>query len=364
MKHRGNFLVAMAFILPALLIYLFYFIIPIPASIYYSLFQWNGITKTNYKLTPKDAAALTSEQDLPASLVESLKPVLNKKFDSKKEFISAVQTHVSADQMGQYGEKILAYAYNPGMKYLKFGNWEKLFKDPVLRLALRNNIILVIASIILQLPVGLLLGVFISSSMKGTRLFKLVYFIPMMIASVAIGITWNYVYEPNFGMLNGILRAVGLGKYAVGWLGDPRFALAAVIISTCWQFIPFYMVLFAAALTGIPKELYEAACIDGATGVQAFFKITLPLLKNTIRMVCVLSLTGSLRFFDLLYVMTGGGPNHASELLATYMYNKAFTSFEMGYGSTIAVFMFLLSFILAISVLSLRKKGDDETAMA
>ena len=358
MKHRGNFLTALAFILPALLIYLFYFIIPIPASMYYSLFQWNGITKTNYRLSAKDVKTLIAEQNFPESLVERLTPVLNKKFETKKAFVQAVEAQIGAEQMARHREKIIAQAYSPGMKYLKFGNWKKLYQDPVLRLALRNNIILVVASIILQLPLGLLLGVFISSNMKGTRLFKLVYFVPMMIASVAIGITWNFVYEPNFGMLNGVLRSVGLGKYAVGWLGDPRFSLAAVIISTCWQFIPFYMVLFAAALTGIPKELYEAACIDGATGVQAFFRITLPLLKNTIRIMCVLSLTGSLRFFDLLYVMTGGGPNHASELLATYMYNKAFTAFEMGYGSTIAVFMFLLSFVLAVFVLSLKKQDD------
>jgi raffinose/stachyose/melibiose transport system permease protein len=144
----------------------------------------------------------------------------------------------------------------------------------------------------------------------------------------------------------------------MGWLGEPRLALWAVIGAICWQYIPYYMVLFAAALSGIPQELYEAAYIDGASKTQGFFLIALPLLKNTIRIACVLSLTGSLKYFDLLFVMTEGGPDHASELLATYMFKQAFTSFRMGYGSTIAVFMFLISFILAIIVLRRGKKAE------
>ena len=289
MKKKHDFFVALSFILPALLIYLFYFILPIPASAYYSFFQWNGIS--------------------------------------------------------------------PDMKFLGFGNWITLFHDPIFWRSLLNNATLVVASIIIQLPIGLLLGVLVSSALKGVRFFKLTYFLPMMLSSVAIGLTWNFIYEPNFGLLNSILNKIGLSSLAVGWLGEPQYALWAVIIAVCWQFIPFYMVLFAAALTGIPRELYEAAYIDGASKREAFFLITLPLLKNTIRIACVLSLTGSLKYFDLLFVMTGGGPDHASELLATYMFKQAFTSFKMGYGSTIAVFMFLISFAMAATIL--RTKKDE-----
>jgi raffinose/stachyose/melibiose transport system permease protein len=249
-----------------------------------------------------------------------------------------------------------------GKKFLGFGNWKTLFYDSIFWKAMMNNIFLVVMSIALQIPAGIVLGVFVSSSLRGTRMFKLVYFIPMMISSVAIGITWKYVYDPNFGLLNSFLRVIGLDMLAKGWLGDPKLALGSVIVATCWQFIPFYMILFAAALSGISRDVYEAAYIDGATGTQAFFRITLPLLKNTIRVACVLSLTGSLRFFDLIYVMTGGGPNRASELLATYMFEQAFTSFKMGYGSTIAVFMFLLSFVLAMLTLSGGKKDTEAYA--
>ncbi|GAK54973.1 binding-protein-dependent transport systems inner membrane component [Candidatus Vecturithrix granuli] len=291
MKKKHDFLVALLFILPALAIYLFYFIFPIPASAYYSFFQWNGISPTK--------------------------------------------------------------------KFLGFGNWVALFNDPAFWKALTNNIILVIASILIQLPIGLILGVFVSSKLKGTKFLKLIYFLPMLLSAVAIGLTWNFIYEPTFGLFNAFLNVIGLGRFATGWLGEEKFALWAVIIAICWQYIPYYMVLFAAALAGIPQELYEAAYIDGASKGQGFLTITLPLLKNTIRIACVLSLTGSLKYFALIFVMTGGGPNHASELLATYMFKQAFTSFRMGYGSAIAVFMFMISFVLTVFILRKGKRQEE-----
>jgi raffinose/stachyose/melibiose transport system permease protein len=133
-------------------------------------------------------------------------------------------------------------------------------------------------------------------------------------------------------------------------------ALGAVIATICWEFIPFYMVIFAAALAGISQELIEAAHIDGASPSVTFFRITLPLLRGTIRTAAILSLTGSLKYFGLIYVMTEGGPNHATELLATYMYKQAFTNFRMGYGSTVAVFMFLISFVLTVVVLRMGRR--------
>lgn len=356
MKHRRNFLVAMAFIAPALLIYVLYFIAPIPTSFYYSLFQWNGLP-SQYKITTPILKQLEQKSNFPAELIKKLSLLRNKKFEKETEFWAAVEQTLGKEASA-HRQQLIEAAYS-GKKYIGFGNWTALARDPIFWKALINNVILVVASILLQIPAGIILGVFISSTLRGTRLFKLIYFIPMMISSVAIGITWMYVYQPNFGLLNSFLRLIGFDRLAaIGWLGEPKLALGSVIVATCWQFIPFYMILFAAALSGIPKDIYEAASIDGATGVQAFFQMTLPLLKGSIRVACVLSLTGSLRFFDLLFVMTGGGPNHASELLATYMFKQAFTSFNMGYGSTIAVFMLLLSFVLAVATLSSGKKDD------
>jgi len=276
-------LAALLFVLPALAIYLFYFIYPIPASAYYSLFKWNGIS--------------------------------------------------------------------PRMQYLGLGNWAALARDPLFWKSFLNNIILVVSSIVVQLPIGMALGLLVSSTLKGTRFLKLVYFVPLMLSEVAIGITWKFIFEPNYGLLNAFLRLIGLGSLAKGWLGEPALALGAVISTICWEFTPFYMVIFAAALAGISRELIEAAYIDGASASVTFFRITLPLLQSTVLAAAILSLTGSLKYFGLIYVMTEGGPEHATELLATYMYKQAFTDFNMGYGSTVAVFMFLISFLLTVLVL-------------
>ncbi len=356
MKRKHDFLVALIFILPALAIYLFYFILPIPTSAYYSFFQWNGISKSHFKLTPEVFQVLKEREEISDHILEALQPLQNEQFDRKTLFLKAIEDQIGADQVGKYKDVLVKHAFVPGMKFLGFGNWITLFHDPVFWRSLTNNLTLAIVSILIQLPLGLILGVFVSSKLKGARFLKLVYFLPMLLSSVAIGLTWNFIYEPTFGLLNAFLRIIGLGQFARGWLGEPHFALWAVMGAICWQYIPYYMVLFAAALAGIPQELYEAAYIDGASKTQGFFAITLPLLKNTIRIACVLSLTGSLRYFDLLFVMTGGGPDHASELMATYMFKQAFTAFRMGYGSTIAMFMFILSFILAVMVLRRRTR--------
>jgi raffinose/stachyose/melibiose transport system permease protein len=290
MRTRSTFLSGFVFVLPALLIYLLYFILPIPLSGFYSLFRWDGIS--------------------------------------------------------------------PHKVFVGLGNWLGVFSDGVFLRSLLNNLELVVFSLLIQLPMGILLALFISSRMKGSRTMKLLFFLPLMFSDVAIGIMWRYIYEPNFGLLNTFLRAVGMGYATTGWLGDPHFAFGAVVATICWQFIPFYMIIFAAAISGIPEELRESAYLDGASPSQAFFRITLPLLSNTIRTAAILSLTGSLKYFGLIYVMTQGGPDHASELLATYMYKQAFTNFRMGYGSTIAMSMFIVSFALTVVLLRLGRRSE------
>lgn len=239
------------------------------------------------------------------------------------------------------------------MEFIGFRNWNTLFGDSVFWRSVVNNFVLVIMSILIQIPIGILLGTLVSSKLRGAKLFKLFYFVPMTLSAVAIGLIWVFIYDPNYGVINEFLDGVGLSHLAKGWLGDPETAFGAVIATICWQYIPFYMIIFSAAISGIPKELNEAAYIDGATRVQTFFRITLPLITSTIRMTIVLALTGSLKYFGLIYVMTEGGPSHSTELMATYMYKQAFTNFRMGYGSTVASFMFILSIGLTLLTLTL-----------
>lgn len=239
---------------------------------------------------------------------------------------------------------------DPIREWVALDNWARLFNDAIFWRAFGNNLIVVLYSILVQMPIAMFLAILLERGgrMIGTRILKTVYFFPMLMSSVAIGILFKYIYDPTFGVVNQFFRGVGMNDWARSWLGDPDVALFAVIAVICWQFIPFYMILFLAALNGISEDLRDAALIDGATDRQYYLRIALPLVSGTVRTGMILSLIGSLKYFDLIWVMTEGGPSNASELMATYMYKKAFPSFDMGYGSTIASALFLLVMVIAL----------------
>jgi raffinose/stachyose/melibiose transport system permease protein len=249
---------------------------------------------------------------------------------------------------------------DPIPTFIGMNNWTRLIQDPRMWGAIRNNFVIVIASIAIQLPIGMGLAIMIDRGGRMMRLFKVNYFLPLLMSTVAIGILFKYIYDPYFGMLNSLLNVVGLDSLAKAWLSDPRYALGAVIAVICWQFVPFYMILFLAALTGIPAEMREASYIDGANERTYYGRIALPLLRGTIITGMTLSLIGSLKYFDLIWVMTEGGPVGATELMATYMYKKAFSSFEMGYGATVASALFIIvTIIVLLFYFPLQKYEED-----
>ncbi|BCS81879.1 carbohydrate ABC transporter permease [Anaerocellum diazotrophicum] len=231
---------------------------------------------------------------------------------------------------------------SPQKLYLGFKNWIDLIHDSIFWHAFGNNIKFIFLSIIIEMPISILIAVMLDRGGKKFDAFKSLFYLPMLMSSVAIGVLFKYIYDPSFGLLAGILNFLHLDFLNQDWLGDPNVAFYSVVAVICWQYIPFYMIFFIAAISNIPHELYEAARIDGATQGQYFWKIELPLLAPSIKTACILSLIGSLKYFDLIYVMTEGGPSNATELMATYMYKNAFASFKMGYGSTIASAMFII----------------------
>ncbi|MFC0399868.1 carbohydrate ABC transporter permease [Paraburkholderia rhizosphaerae] len=237
-------------------------------------------------------------------------------------------------------------------RYVGFSNWVHLVHDGVFWLSLWNNAILAVISVVVELPIALALAVLLEKAGRGSRLLKVLYFLPLLMSSVAIGVLFKNIYDPNFGPLNAALRATGLGALAQDWLGDPHLSLASTIAVICWQNIPFYMILFLAGLSSMPVEVVEAARLEGASGWVIFWRIKLPHLQGTVRTAVLLAVLGSLRYFDLIYVMTGGGPENASELMATYMYRTVFSSFQLGYGSTIGSAMFII--VCAVAAVSLR----------
>lgn len=249
---------------------------------------------------------------------------------------------------------------DPTREAIGLGNWTRLLNDGIFWRAFGNNLKVVVLSIAVQMPVAMALAILLERGGPRFRIFKTVYFFPLLMSSVAVGILFKYIYDPSFGLVNDLLKAVGLGGLTRAWLSDPGIVLYSVIAVICWQYIPFYMVLFLAALTGIPEELRDAALIDGATEGQYYWRIALPLVQGTVRTAVILSLIGSLKYFDLIWVMTEGGPSNASELMATYMYKKAFPSFEMGYGSTVASALFIIVMAISLVALFLSRRFETE----
>lgn len=235
-------------------------------------------------------------------------------------------------------------------QFLGLNNWIKLLNDTNFWYAFRNNLIVMVLSIVIQIPIGLAEATFIEFTKKKGTLFKNLWFVPMLMSSVAVGFLFNYALASNGGIVSYFSKLLGGGN--IDLLGNPQTALISVIFVIAWQFIPFYMVYSLAAYTNVPEEVYEASVIDGATKSQYFKSIALPLLMPSLKSAAILSMVGSLKYFDLIYVMTGGGPGTATELMATYMYKQSFSQFNMGYGSAVAGGMFFL--ITAIALVTMR----------
>ena len=236
-------------------------------------------------------------------------------------------------------------------KFIGIQNWITLIQDKSFWIAFKNNLIIMVLSIVIQIPLGLALATFLDFGGKKLTIFKVIWFIPLLMSSVAIGFLFTYALATNGGIVSTISGWFGGGN--IDLLGNPKTALLTVIAVICWQFTPFYMVYFMAAFTNIPYDVFEAARIDGATRGQYFWRIALPLLVPSMKSAAILSMVGSLKYFDLIYVMTGGGPGTSTELMATYMYKESFSQFNMGYGSAVAGGMFILISMIALITMKL-----------
>jgi raffinose/stachyose/melibiose transport system permease protein len=242
--------------------------------------------------------------------------------------------------------------------FIGLENWLNLAQDINFWKAFGNNIRIMFLSLLFQVPFAMALATFLDITEKKGVVFKVIWFLPYLISSVAIGLLFKYALDANYGIFASISKLFGGG--AVDLLGNPSIALYTVIGVICWQYIPFYMILYLAAYGNIPVELYEAASIDGATRNQFFWFVSLPLLKPTVISGITISIIGSLKYFDLIFVMTGGGPGVATDLMATMMYKTSFVRFNMGYGSTIACGMFILITLVALlTVITLNKKAVE-----
>lgn len=213
-----------------------------------------------------------------------------------------------------------------------------------------NALLLAVLSVFIQLPIALGLALLLSKGIKGERFFVGVFFVPVLISTVVIGQLWSKIYNPQYGIVNVILREIGLDNLTRTWLGEQNTALIAVFIPILWQYVGYHMLLMYAGIKSISPDIREAARIEGATEGQISRYIIIPMIKPIIRICVIFAVTGSLKAFDLIYVLTNGGPDHASEVPSTLMVSMIFDRNRYGFGSSIAIFIIFLCFFFAILI--------------
>jgi len=233
--------------------------------------------------------------------------------------------------------------------FVGLGNFIRVLSDTAFRGALIHNILILVLSIALQLPLALGLALLVNKGLRGKTFFRTLFFLPYVLSDVITGVVWNFIYKPDSGLLNSILVHILPGFTPQGWLGNPQTVLVALFIVMTWKYFGLHLLLFLAALQDVPVELEEAAAIDGATRWQTILRVIIPLMGSTARLSIYLSALGSIQIFDLVWVMTTGGPVGASETMATYMYRFGFQRFAIGYGSSVALAIFV--FCLGISLI-------------
>ncbi len=248
------------------------------------------------------------------------------------------------------------------MKWNGFRNYRFTFTDPVFWQAMRNTFVYAFWVTIIKNILALTLAFFLVGDIRGKTLFRTGIYLPVTLSYVVIGILWVWIYNPTFGLLNNFLRGIGRESWILGWLSNSDIALYSVIVVDVWKWTGYHMVLYIAGLQGIGKELYEAADIDGASGPRKFFQITIPLLNSTIVVNVLMSITGAfVSNFDIVNVMTGGGPMHSTEVSLTYIVTTAFKYASVGKANAMSIILF--AFVFAFGALQLRlmtRETDNE----
>jgi raffinose/stachyose/melibiose transport system permease protein len=283
-----------AFVAPALVVYISFVLLPVALAAYYSVFNWNG-------LGPLD-------------------------------------------------------------NFVGLDNYTRALADPVFIGAISHNLFFVIASLVVQGPIAIGVALLLNRAMKGRSAFRVIIFIPYVLSEVIAAVAWLLILQPA-GPFDAFLEAIGLGGLRQLWLGDINVVIWTLLAVVSWKYVGFAIILFLAGLQGVPDELAEAAQIDGASWWQTQLHITIPLLGPTIRIWAFLSIIGSLQLFDMVWVMTGGGPANATSTMATYMIQFGFQRSQLGFGSAIAVILFVISFTFALIYQRFVLRRDTEGAL-
>jgi ABC-type sugar transport system permease subunit len=248
---------------------------------------------------------------------------------------------------------------DPQKTFVGLNNYIRMVKDQLMWLSLSRNAIWVIIGTVVPIAIALILAVLLGGrKTKGRLFFRTVYFMPVVLSSVVVGIIWGWVYNPVFGMLNRVLEVIGLGSLSRGWLGDPNLAIYMVLIAAIWSYLGFCVVILLAGLQNVNLELYDAAKCDGANSLQQLIHVTIPQLYHVLTMIGVYSMINGFHVFDIVFVMTRGGPANSTEVIATYTYKQGFQLNSLGYGSALGMVLALLSLITSYIFIKFRERSE------
>jgi raffinose/stachyose/melibiose transport system permease protein len=290
-RRTQDYLTVALFLLPAVILFVLFLVYPIFRSVYYSLFNWNGL--------------------------------------------------------------------GPATKFIGLNNFKQILTDQVFLQAIEHCLIIVVLSLLVQLPLALLLAIMVGRDLPGRAFFRSIFFMPYVISEVITAIIWISMFspDPENGFINALLILIP-GVHPQNFMGDMNQVMVCVFLVLTWKYFGLHMLLYMAGLQNIPRELEEAAMIDGANRWQSVWYVTVPLLGTTIRTTTYLSVLGSLTQFNLVWIMTRGGPVNASEMMATYMYRYAFIRFQLGYGSAVALVMLAFCLIFSVAYQWLNRQPD------
>jgi ABC-type sugar transport system permease subunit len=242
--------------------------------------------------------------------------------------------------------------------WVGLANFRRALADPVHLSAYLHVTLYILGTLVFEVGFGLVMAVLLNSDRFGFSIMRGMFFSPMVLSMTAAGVLWAFVLDYRLGLLNSVLRGLGLEDWAQPWLSQGETALVAIMFVSGWRFAGFYMIIFFAALRRIPRSIYEAATLDGATPVKQFFTITLPLLRQQMLTCVLLAVTGGFAGFDLFFTMTNGGPFNATEVPATWIIRQGFDNNQLGYATAMTVILAVVVLVVALIYLRLTERGD------
>lgn len=251
---------------------------------------------------------------------------------------------------------------SPNKVFIGLINYIDMFGDSEFWISLIHTLVIAGQSIVIQIPIALVLAILLNRRMIGSGLYSTIIFLPMVVSLVSVGIIWTWIYDPEFGVLNNILALLGLKSWQAAWLGNVKTAFISVLIVINWIYIGLYTIILMSGLKGISPEIFDAAKVDGFSEFKITTKIRVPLLKEVIGVIVIMCISGSFKSFDLIWVMTGGGPVNSTEIVTTYLYRMAFRRLQSGYASSIGVMIFLICLVIILFQLRMMKISPEEQA--